>query len=64
MIKHHILNLNRPPSTTGTDALRDPITASAQNCKLIVETIAAEPGTYLVSVNIEVKVLEEVLYSN
>jgi hypothetical protein len=61
MTKHYILNLN-PTAKHDWDrcTLRDPITAKRPElAKLIAETIAAEPGTYLVSVNIEVKVLEE-----
>ena len=61
MTKHYILSLN-PTAKHDWDrcTLRDPITAKRPElAKLIAETIAAEPGTYLVSVNIEVKVLEQ-----
>ena len=62
MTKHYILSLN-PPAKHDWDRciLRDPITAKRPEiAKLIAEAIGAEPGTYLVSVNIEVKVLEQV----
>lgn len=61
MIKHYILSLN-PTAKHDWDRciLRDPITAKRPElAKLIAEAIGAEPGTYLVSVNIEVKVLEQ-----
>lgn len=61
MTKHYILSLN-PTAKHEWDRciLRDPITAKRPEfAKLIAETIGAEPGTYLVSVNIEVKVLEQ-----
>lgn len=61
MIKHYILNLN-PSAKHDWDRciLRDPITAKRPElAKLIAEAIGAEPGSYLVSVNIEVKVLEQ-----
>lgn len=62
MTKHYILSLN-PTAKHDWDRciLRDPITAKRPEiAKLIAEVIGAEPGTYLVSVNIEVKVLEQV----
>lgn len=61
MIKHYILSLN-PTAKHDWDRciLRDPITAKRPElAKLIAESIGAEPGSYLVSVNIEVKVLEQ-----
>ena len=61
MTKHYILSLN-PTAQHDWDRiiLRDPITAKRPElAKLIAEAIGAEPGTYLVSVNIEVKVLEQ-----
>ena len=61
MTKHYILSLN-PIAKHDWDRciLRDPITANRPEiAKLIAEAIGAEPGTYLVSVNIEVKVLEQ-----
>lgn len=62
MTKHYILSLN-PTAKHDWDrcALRDPITAKRPElAKLIAEAVGAEPGTYLVSVNIEVQVLEQV----
>ncbi len=62
MTKHYILNLN-PIAKHDWDrcSLRDPITAKRPElAKLIAEAIGAEAGSYLVSVNIEVKVLEQV----
>jgi hypothetical protein len=61
MTKHYILSLN-PTAKHDWDRciLRDPITAKRPEiAKLIAQAIGAEPGTYLVSVNIEVKVLEQ-----
>jgi hypothetical protein len=61
MTKHYLLSLN-PTAKHEWDrcTLRDPITAKRPElAKLIAEAIGAEPGTYLVSVNIEVKVLEQ-----
>lgn len=61
MTKHYILSLN-PTAKHDWDrcALRDPITAKRPElAKLIAEAVGAEPGTYLVSVNIEVQVLEQ-----
>lgn len=61
MTKHYLLSLN-PTAKHEWDRciLRDPITAKRPElAKLIAEAIGAEPGTYLVSVNIEVKVLEQ-----
>ena len=61
MTKHYILSLN-PTAKHDWDrcVLRDPITAKRPEiAKLIAEAIGAEPGMYLVSVNIEVKVLEQ-----
>lgn len=62
MTKHYILNLN-PTAKHEWDrcSLRDPITAKRPElAKLIAEAIGAEPGSYLVSVNIEINVLEQV----
>jgi hypothetical protein len=61
MTKHYILSLN-PDAKHDWDqtVLRDPITSKRPElAKLIAETIGAEPGIYLVSVNIDVKVLEQ-----
>ncbi|KJH69895.1 hypothetical protein [Aliterella atlantica] len=62
MTKHYILNLN-PTAKHEWDrcSLRDPITAKRPElAKLIADAIGAEPGSYLVSVNIEINVLEQV----
>lgn len=61
MTKHYILSLN-PTAKHDWDRciLRDPLTAKRPElAKLIAEAIGAKPGNYLVSVNIEVKVLEQ-----
>jgi hypothetical protein len=60
MIKHYILNLN-PIAKHEWDRciLRDPLTAKRPDiAKLIAEAVGADAGSYLVSVNIEVQVLE------
>ncbi|NET02174.1 MAG: hypothetical protein F6K62_04810 [Sphaerospermopsis sp. SIO1G2] len=61
MMKHYILNLN-PTAKHEWDRciLRDPLTAKRPEiAKLIAEAVGETTGSYLVSVNIEVKVLEE-----
>lgn len=61
MMKHYILNLN-PTAKHEWDRciLREPLTAKRPDiAKLIAEAVGADTGTYLVSVNIEVKVLEQ-----
>ncbi len=61
MIKHYILNLN-PTAKHEWDRciLRDPLTAKRPEiAKLIAEAVDADTGSYLVSVNIEVTVLEQ-----
>ncbi len=61
MMKHYILNLN-PTAKHEWDRciLSDPLTAKRPDiAKLIAEAVGADTGSYLVSVNIEVKVLEE-----
>ncbi|MBD2254088.1 hypothetical protein [Nostoc parmelioides] len=61
MIKHYILNLN-PTAKHEWDRciLRDPLTAKRPEfAKLIAEAVGADTGSYLVSVNIEIQVLEE-----
>jgi hypothetical protein len=65
MIKHYILSLN-PTAKHEWDRciLRDPLTAKRPEiAKLIAEAVAADTGSYLVSVNIEVKVLEQATVS-
>ena len=62
MIKHYILNLN-PTAKHEWDRciLRDPLTAKRPDmAKLISEAVGSDTGSYLVSVNIEVTVLEQV----
>lgn len=61
MIKHYILSLN-PTAKHEWDRciLRDPLSAKRPDiAKLIAEAVGADTGSYLVSVNIEVKVLEQ-----
>ncbi|BAU04768.1 hypothetical protein CEN45_17290 [Fischerella thermalis CCMEE 5198] len=61
MIKHYILSLN-PTAKHDWDRciLRDPLTAKRPDlAKLVAEAVGADTGSYLVSVNIEVKVLEQ-----
>jgi hypothetical protein len=61
MMKHYILNLN-PTAKHEWDRciLRDPLTAKRPDiAKLIAEAVGADTGSYLVSVNIQVAVLEE-----
>jgi len=61
MIKHYILSLN-PTAKHEWDRciLRDPLTAKRPDiAKIIAEALGANTGSYLVSVNIEVKVLEQ-----
>jgi hypothetical protein len=61
MTKHYIFSLD-PNAKYEWDRriLRDPITAAHPAlADLVAEAIGQEPGSYLVSVNIEVKVLEK-----
>ncbi len=61
MVKHYILSLN-PTAKHEWDryVLRDVLSAKRpEMAKLIAETVNSQPGNYLVSVNIEVKVLEQ-----
>lgn len=61
MTKHYILNLD-PTAKYEWDrcTLRDPITADHPTlAALIAAAVGEEPGSYLVAVNIEVKVLEK-----
>jgi hypothetical protein len=62
MIKHFVLNVN-PNAQFEWErcSLHNPITAGQPNlANLVAEAIAAETGSYLVSVNIEVSVLDQV----
>jgi hypothetical protein len=66
MIKHYILSLN-PTAKHEWDRciLRDPLTAKRPDiAKIIAEAVGADTGSYLVSVNIEVKVLEQAAVPN
>ncbi|MEI6441675.1 MAG: hypothetical protein WCO29_00745 [Nostocales cyanobacterium ELA583] len=61
MMKHYILNLN-PTAKHEWDRciIRDPLTAKRPDiAKLIAEAVGEETGNYLISVNIEVQVLEQ-----
>lgn len=61
MIEHYILNLN-PTAKHEWDRciLRDPLTAQRPDlAKLVAEAVGANAGSYLVSVNIEIKVLKQ-----
>jgi len=61
MMKHYILNLN-PTAKHEWDRyiLREPLTAKRPDiAKLIAEAVGANTGSYLVSVNIEVTVLDQ-----
>ncbi len=61
MTKHYILSIN-PNSEYDWDRyiLRDPLTAARPDfASLIADAVGDETGSYLVSVNIEVKVLEK-----
>ncbi|MEA5583394.1 hypothetical protein VB620_18860 [Nodularia harveyana UHCC-0300] len=61
MMKHYILNLN-PTAKHEWDrcTLRDPLTAKRPDIpQLIAEAIGSNAGSYLVSVNIQVEVLEQ-----
>jgi hypothetical protein len=61
MMKHYILSLN-PTAKHEWDRciLRDPLTAKRPDiAKMVAEAIGTNGGNYLVSVNIEIKVLEE-----
>ncbi|AKG22108.1 hypothetical protein [Calothrix sp. 336/3] len=61
MIKHYILSLN-PTAKHEWDRciLREPLTAKRPDiAKLVAEVVGTDAGNYLVSVNIEVKVLEQ-----
>lgn len=60
-MKHYILSLN-PTAKHEWDRsiLRDPLTAKRPDiAKLVAEAVSADTGNYLVSVSIEVQVLEQ-----
>ncbi|CEJ46844.1 hypothetical protein [Umezakia ovalisporum] len=61
MMKHYILNLN-PAAKHEWDRciLRDPLTGKRPDiAQLIAEAVSTDSGSYLVSVNIEVQILEQ-----
>jgi hypothetical protein len=61
MTKHYILSIN-PNAQYEWDrcSLRNPITAERPDfASLIAEAVGDEAGSYLVAVNIEIKVLEK-----
>ncbi|MEC4891778.1 MAG: hypothetical protein SAL07_00010 [Oscillatoria sp. PMC 1051.18] len=61
MIKHYVLSIN-PHAEYEWDrqSLRDPITGQRPDlATLIADEVDKIPGSYLVSVNLEVKVLEQ-----
>lgn len=65
MTKHYILNLD-PTAKYEWDrcTLRDPITADHPTLAgLVAEAVGEQPGSYLVSVKIEVKVLEQAAHN-
>jgi hypothetical protein len=61
MMKHYILSINPNAEYEWEQyTLRDPITSERPDfAKLIAEAVGDETGSYLVAVNIEVKVLEK-----
>ena len=61
MTKHYILSINPNAQYEWEQcSLRDPITAARPDiASLIAEAVGDETGSYLVAVNIEVKVLEK-----
>lgn len=65
MTKHYILNINPHAQYDWEQcSLRDPITSVQPDfASLIAQAVGDDTGTYLVAVNIEVKVLEKVASS-
>lgn len=63
MTKHYILSINPHAEYEWEQCtLRDPITAARPDlASLIAQAVGNEAGSYLVAVNIEVKVLEKVV---
>lgn len=61
MIKHYILSIDPKAEYQWEQVvLRDPITAQRPDfASLIAQAVGDKAGSYLVSVNIEVQVLEE-----
>jgi hypothetical protein len=66
MTKHYILSINPNAQYEWEQcSLRDPITAARPDfASLIAEAVGDETGSYLVAVNIEVKVLEKAQLRN
>ena len=61
MTKHYVLSVN-PSAEYDWDrcTLRDPITAERPElAQLVADAVGKQTGSYLVSVNIEIKVLEQ-----
>lgn len=65
MTKHYILNINPHAQYEWEQcSLRNPITSVQPDfASLIAQAVGEDTGTYLVAVNIEVKVLEKVASS-
>lgn len=65
MTKHYILSINPHAQYDWEQcSLRDPITSVQPDfASLIAQAVGDDTGTYLVAVNIEVKVLEKVASS-
>ncbi|BAZ04261.1 hypothetical protein [Calothrix sp. NIES-3974] len=62
MLKHYILSLN-PTAKHEWDrcVLREPLTAKRPDiARIVADAVGSQQGNYLVSVNIEVQVLEHV----
>jgi hypothetical protein len=65
MTKHYILSINPHAQYEWEQCiLRDPLTAQCPDfANLIAQAVGEEAGSYLIAVNIEVKVLEKALSS-
>jgi hypothetical protein len=64
MTKHYVLNLD-PSAQYEWDrcTLRDPITAERPElAQLVAEAVGGQAGSYLIAVDIQVKVLEKVAH--
>ncbi|MGB3694142.1 MAG: hypothetical protein WA865_05300 [Spirulinaceae cyanobacterium] len=62
MIKHYVLTLNPEAQYDWEQSnLREPITGVCPDLTaMLAEAVDNQPGSYLISVNVEVKVLEKV----
>ena len=62
MIKHYVLTLNPEAQYDWEQSnLREPITGDRPDfTAMLAEAVNNQPGSYLISVNVEVKVLEKV----